>query len=59
MRRTKERGSKPSDAGADWKAAIEMGTRLEAIEAWQYALDEGPKFKGLVDLYAPPWRPPP
>ena len=30
-----------------------MGKRLEAIEAWQHALDDGPKFNGVVDLYAP------
>lgn len=32
---------------------IEMGKRLEAITAWQYALDDGPQFEGVVDLYAP------
>jgi hypothetical protein len=30
-----------------------MGKRREAITAWQHALDDGPKFKGLLDLYAP------
>jgi hypothetical protein len=53
MRRPKRTGRKATDAAADGKAAIQMGKRLEAIEAWQDALADGPKFKGVVDLYAP------
>lgn len=43
---------KPSPS-APCDPAIEMGRKLEAITAWQDALDHGPKFKGCVDLYAP------
>jgi hypothetical protein len=53
MRQPKRNGSRPTDAPADEKAAIEMGKRLEEIEAWQDALNDGPKFNGVVDLYSP------
>ena len=45
--------SRAKDAAADGKAALEMGRSLEEIEAWQYALADGPKFKGVVDPYSP------
>jgi hypothetical protein len=53
MRQPKGSGSKAADAAGDRKAAIERGKRLEEIEAWQDALNDGPKFKGVVDLYSP------
>src|ERR1039458_7910805 len=30
-----------------------MSNGLDEIEAWQDALDDGPKFKGVLDLYSP------
>jgi hypothetical protein len=53
MKHKRSSGSRSTDAAADGKAAIERGKRLEAIQAWQHALDDAPKFKGLLDLYAP------